>query len=174
MSISVMHYESPIGAIEIYATDTAVGRVKFVGEQIGGSEEEKGEQSWDRDSSSMKAGVHPLLEEVRRQLDAYFGGSLRCFELPLDLEGTPFQRQVWQQLLSVDYGQTASYQDIAVAIDNPKAVRAVGAANGRNPVSIIVPCHRIIGSGGRAKLTGYGGGLWRKEWLLRHEGVLLV
>ena len=174
MSISVMHYKSPIGAIEIYATDTAVGRVKFVEEQIGGSEEEKGEQSWVRDSSSMQAGAHPLLEEVRRQLDAYFGGSLRYFDLSLELEGTPFQRQVWQQLLSVDYGLTASYQDIAVAIDNPKAVRAVGAANGRNPVSIIVPCHRIIGSGGRAKLTGYGGGLWRKEWLLRHEGVLLV
>ena len=72
------------------------------------------------------------------------------------------------------YGHTASYQAIADAIDNPKAVRAVGAANGRNPVAIIVPCHRIIGSGGRPKLTGYGGGLWRKEWLLRHEGVLLV
>ena len=159
MSLSVMNYESPIGPIEIHATDTAVGRVDFAGEQAGEVEE---------------AGAHPLLAEVRRQLDAYFAGELRCFDLPLDLEGTPFQRQVWQQLLSVGYGQTASYQDIAVAIDNPKAVRAVGAANGRNPVSIIVPCHRIIGSGGRAKLTGDGGGLWGKEWQLRHEGVLLV
>ncbi|MXY93143.1 MAG: methylated-DNA--[protein]-cysteine S-methyltransferase [Caldilineaceae bacterium SB0670_bin_27] len=174
MSLVVTSYDSPIGSIEIYATDTAVGSVKFVGEQIGESEEEKGEQSWVRDSSSLQAGANPLLEEVRRQLDAYFAGDLRSFDLPLELDGTPFQRQVWQQLLSVDYGQTASYQDIAVAIDNPKAVRAVGAANGRNPVSIIVPCHRIVGSGGRAKLTGYGGGLWRKEWLLRHEGVLLV
>jgi len=174
MSLSEMNYNSPIGSIEIYATDTAVSRVEFAGEQMGESEEEKGEQSRVRDSSSLHAGAHPLLEEVRRQLDAYFAGDLRCFDLPLDLEGTPFQRQVWQQLLSVGYGQTASYQDIAVAIDNPKAVRAVGAANGRNPVAIIVPCHRIIGSGGRAKLTGYGGGLWRKEWLLRHEGVLLV
>ena len=99
---------------------------------------------------------------------------LHRFDLPLALEGTPFQRQVWQQLLSVAHGETASYQAIADAIDNPKAVRAVGAANGRNPVAIIVPCHRIIGSGARPKLTGYGGGLWRKEWLLRHEGVLLV
>ncbi len=156
MSLSVMNYASPIGPIEIHATDTAVGRVEFAGQQVGEVED---------------ASAHPLLEEVQRQLDAYFAGELRCFDLPLDLEGTPFQQQVWQQLLSVGYGKTASYQDIAVAIDNPKAVRA---ANGRNPVSIIVPCHRIIGSGGRAKLTGYGGGLWRKEWLLRHEGVLLV
>ena len=122
----------------------------------------------------MQPGAHPLLDEVQRQLAAYFAGDLRYFDLPLALDGTPFQRQVWQQLLSVGYGHTASYQAIAHAIDNPKAVRAVGAANGRNPVAIIVPCHRIIGSGGRPKLTGYGGGLWRKEWLLRHEGVLLV
>ena len=159
MSYAVTSYESPIGLIEIHATSTAVGSVKFCDEQAGENE---------------GAGAHPLLEEVRRQLDAYFAGELRCFDLPLALEGTPFQRQVWQQLCSVGYGQTASYQEIAHAIDNPKAVRAVGAANGRNPVSIIVPCHRIIGSGGRPKLTGYGGGLWRKEWLLRHEGALLV
>ena len=114
----------------------------------------------------MPPGAHPLLDEVHRQLDAYFAADLRCFDLPLALDGTPFQRQVWHQLLSVGYGQTASYQDIADAIDNPKAVRAVGAANGRNPVAIIVPCHRIS-SGARPKLTGYGGGLWRKEWLLR-------
>jgi len=171
MSLTVMNYDSPIGAIEIYAKDTAVSRVEFAGEQIEESEEER---SRARDASSPQAGAHPLLEEVRRQLDAYFAGDLRCFDLPLELEGTPFQRQVWRQLLSVDYGQTASYQEIAVAIDNPKAVRAVGAANGRNPVAIIVPCHRIIGSGGRAKLTGYGGGLWRKEGLLRHEGAVLV
>ena len=159
MSLAVTNYESPIGSIEIHATDAAISKVEFAGEQAGEGEE---------------ARAHPLLDEAHRQLNAYFAGELRCFDLPLDLDGTPFQRQVWQQLLSVDYGQTASYQDIAHAIDNPKAVRAVGAANGRNPVSIIVPCHRIIGSGGRPKLTGYGGGLWRKEWLLRHEGVLLV
>ena len=174
MSLLVMNYDSPIGPIEIHATDTAVSRVEFAGEQAGEGEGVSGVGGRSAALSSQEAGAPPLLEEVRRQLDAYFAGDLRCFDLPLDLEGTPFQRQVWQHLLSVGYGQTASYQDIAVAIDNPKAVRAVGAANGRNPVAIIVPCHRIIGSGGRAKLTGYGGGLWRKEWLLRHEGVLLV
>ena len=174
MSILVMNYDSPIGSIEIHATDTAVSRVEFAGEQGGEGEEVSEVRGRSAALSSQEAGAHQMLEEVRRQLDAYFAGDLRCFDLPLDMEGTPFQRQVWQQLLSVAYGQTASYQDIAVAIDNPKAVRAVGAANGCNPVAIIVPCHRIIGSGGRAKLTGYGGGLWRKEWLLRHEGVLLV
>ena len=174
MSLSITNYDSPIGPIEIHATDTAVSRVEFAGEQSGTSAEERGQRSRSRSSSSLQSGAHPLLEEVQRQLAAYFAGDLRCFDLPLALDGTPFQRQVWQQLLSVGYGHTASYQDIAHAIDNPKAVRAVGAANGRNPVAIIVPCHRIIGSGARPKLTGYGGGLWRKEWLLRHEGVLLV
>ena len=174
MSLSITTYDSPIGPIEIHATDTAVSKVEFAGEQSGESEEQSGEKSTSSSSSPMPPGAHPLLEEVQRQLAAYFGGDLRCFDLPLALDGTPFQRQVWQQLLSVGYGHTASYQAIAHAIDNPKAVRAVGAANGRNPVAIIVPCHRIIGSGGRPKLTGYGGGLWRKEWLLRHEGALLV
>ena len=174
MSLSITNYDSPIGPIEIHATDTAVSRVEFAPEQSGESEEERGQRSRSRSSSSLQLGAHPLLEEVHRQLAAYFAGDLRCFDLPLALDGTPFQRQVWQQLLSVGYGHTASYQAIAHAIDNPKAVRAVGAANGRNPVAIIVPCHRIIGSGGRPKLTGYGGGLWRKEWLLRHEGALLV
>ena len=174
MSLSITNYDSPIGPIEIHATDTAVSRVEFAGERRGENEEETGERINSHSSSSLQPGAHPLLDEVQRQLAAYFAGDLRCFDLPLALDGTPFQRQVWQQLLSVDYGHTACYQAIAHAIDNPKAVRAVGAANGRNPVAIIVPCHRIIGSGKRPKLTGYGGGLWRKEWLLRHEGVLLV
>ena len=174
MSLSITNYDSPIGPIEIHATDTAVSRVEFAGERRGENEEETGERINSHSSSSLQPGAHPLLDEVRCQLAAYFAGDLRCFDLPLALDGTPFQRQVWQQLLSVGYGHTASYQAIAHAIDNPKAVRAVGAANGRNPVAIIVPCHRIIGSGARPKLTGYGGGLWRKEWLLRHEGVLLV
>jgi len=88
----------------------------------------------------------------------------------LQPEGTDFQKAVWQQLAAIPYGQTASYGDIARALGNPQAVRAVGAANGQNPISIIIPCHRVIGSNG--KLTGYGGGLWRKEWLLEHEGRL--
>ena len=167
MSLSFTSYHSPIGALEIRATAAAVTAVEYV-------EDRPVADAIRSAPAAAPAGALPLLEEVQRQLAAYFAGSLRCFDLPLALEGTPFQRQVWRQLLSVGYGETASYGAIAAAIDNPKAVRAVGAANGRNPVAIIVPCHRIIGSGGRAKMTGYGGGLWRKEWLLRHEGVLLV
>ena len=168
MSLATARYDSPIGPIEIHATDTAVSGVEFAGELPA-----------DAASRPQAAGAHPLLAEARRQLDAYFAGGLRRFDLPLALEGTPFQRRVWRRLLGVGYGETASYQAIADAIGNPKAVRAVGAANGRNPVAIIVPCHRIVGSnragsGARPKLTGYGGGLWRKEWLLRHEGVLLL
>ena len=128
MSLSITNYESPIGPIEIHATDTAVSRVEFAGEQSGASEEQSGEKSSPRSSSPLPPGAHPLLDEVQRQLDASFAGGLRSFDLPMELDGTPFQRQVWQQLLSVAYCQTASYQDIAHAIDNPKAVRAVGAA----------------------------------------------
>lgn len=177
MSRSIIHCDSPIGPIEVRATDTAVCALEFVEElPINAAERENGETPG-RSASPLPAGARPLVEEVERQLAAYFTGALRRFDLPLALEGTPFQCHVWQQLRCVGYGETASYQAIAEAIGKPKAVRAVGAANGRNPVSIIVPCHRIVGSSqgaARPKLTGYGGGLWRKEWLLRHEGVLLV
>jgi O-6-methylguanine DNA methyltransferase len=119
-----------------------------------------------------EARTCPVIDEALHQVAAYLAGTRQTFDLPLLLHGTAFQRQVWAQLRKVPYGHTASYRDIALAIGRPKAVRAVGAANGQNPISIIVPCHRVIGSDG--SLTGYGGGLWRKEWLLRHEGTLLV
>ena len=101
------------------------------------------------------------------QLDAYFEGDLRTFELPLHMVGTLFQKQVWEGLLTIPYGTTISYAELAHRIGRPGASRAVGAANGRNPIGIIVPCHRVIGANGT--LTGYGGGLDRKEWLLSHE-----
>jgi methylated-DNA-[protein]-cysteine S-methyltransferase len=107
------------------------------------------------------------IQECVSQIDEYFKGNLKQFSLKLQMQGTDFQKTVWQQLTKVAYGQTASYGEIAAAIGNPAASRAVGHANGRNPISIIVPCHRIIGTDG--SLTGYGGGLWRKAWLLRHE-----
>lgn len=102
-----------------------------------------------------------------QQLEAYFLGQLTTFDLPLALRGTDFQARVWQALRTIPYGQTRSYREIAVAIGAPSAVRAVGAANGRNPISLVIPCHRVIGSDGR--LTGYAGGIGRKHWLLRHE-----
>lgn len=108
-----------------------------------------------------------LLLDCKAQFDAYFKGTLQQFDLPLAAIGTEFQHAVWQQLSRIPFAQLRSYSDIAHALNNPKAVRAVGAANGRNPLTIIVPCHRVIGANGT--LTGYAGGLERKDWLLKHE-----
>jgi methylated-DNA-[protein]-cysteine S-methyltransferase len=106
------------------------------------------------------------------QLRAYFAGELRTFELPLAPHGTPFQRRVWDALLAIPYGTTTTYGRLAQQLGDPRAVRAVGLANGRNPIPIIIPCHRVIGANG--SLIGYGGGLERKQWLLEREGALLV
>lgn len=111
---------------------------------------------------------HPVLREAARQLDAYFSGALTRFDLPLDMNGTPFQRQVWAALLTIAYGETRSYGAIARQIGQPTACRAVGAANGRNPISIVVPCHRAVGANGA--LTGFAGGLAIKRRLLALEG----
>ena len=115
-----------------------------------------------------RCGTASLIDEARRQLVAYFAGRLRTFDLPLAPNGTDFQRRVWSALREIPFGTTISYAELARRVSNSAAVRAVGAANGRNPIPIIVPCHRVIGSDG--SLTGFGGGLPRKQWLLRHEG----
>jgi methylated-DNA-[protein]-cysteine S-methyltransferase len=115
-----------------------------------------------------RRGADSLLDEARRQLVAYFAGRLRAFDLPLAPNGTEFQRRVWTELTKIPFGATISYARLARRVSNAAAVRAVGAANGRNPIPIIVPCHRVIGSDG--SLTGFGGGLARKQWLLKHEG----
>ena len=109
----------------------------------------------------------PVLEEAARQLAAWFAGERTTFDLPMRPRGTPFQLAVWRALREIPYGETRSYRDIAAGLGQPKAVRAVGAANGRNPLSIVVPCHRVIGASGA--LTGYAGGMERKRWLLGHE-----
>lgn len=113
----------------------------------------------------------PLLDEVARQLDEYFAGRRKRFDVRLNTGGTEFQRQVWHALIETPYGYTTYYAELARRIGRPKAIRAVGAANGANPISIIVPCHRVIGRDG--SLTGYAGGLERKEQLLRLEGALV-
>ncbi len=113
----------------------------------------------------------PLLREVRRQLDAYFDGKLKVFDIPYSLEGTSFQQKVWRALCDIPYGTCITYGELATRIGDPKACRAVGMANGRNPLPVIVPCHRVIGSGG--KLTGYTGGLDIKIKLLQTEGISL-
>lgn len=111
--------------------------------------------------------THPVLKETARQLQQYFAGSLKQFSVPLDFTGTEFQKKVWAALLTIPFGETRNYADIAKQVGNPKAVRAVGTANGKNPISIIAPCHRVIGSNG--KLTGFAGGLEAKECLLAIE-----
>jgi methylated-DNA-[protein]-cysteine S-methyltransferase len=113
-------------------------------------------------------GAEPLPAAVR-QLGEYFSGQRREFDLPLRMRGTDFQQRVWRSLTEIRYGETCSYGELAKRIGNPSASRAVGLANGRNPISIVVPCHRVIGADG--SLTGYGGGLERKRWLLAHEGL---
>jgi methylated-DNA-[protein]-cysteine S-methyltransferase len=114
---------------------------------------------------------HPVLHEAARQLSQYFAGGLRRFDLPLEFRGTAFQNRVWAALLSIPWGETRSYAQLARQIGHPEASRAVGAANGRNPLSIIAPCHRVLGSTGA--LTGFAGGLPAKAFLLRLEGTLL-
>ena len=122
------------------------------------------------DQWEQQRGTDPVLAEARRELLAYFDGTLREFRIPLAPNGTEFQRRVWTALTHIPYGTTISYADLARRLGNLTAVRAVGAANGRNPIPVIVPCHRVIGSDG--SLTGFGGGLDRKRWLLHHEGAL--
>jgi methylated-DNA-[protein]-cysteine S-methyltransferase len=111
---------------------------------------------------------HPF-DAVREQLDAYFAGELDRFDVPMAVHGTDFQKRVWDQLVQIPLGETISYSELARRMGDPKLVRAVGVANGRNPISIIIPCHRVIGADG--SLVGYGGGLERKKWLLEHEEV---
>lgn len=142
------HFESPLGLMEVVASETAIKSIHFV-EQAG------------------FVGRSHLTTETLRQLAAYFDGKLIKFDLPLGAEGTDFQKTVWSALYSIPHGQTCSYGDIAKQIGNPKGVRAVGLANSKNPLTIVVPCHRVIGANG--KLTGYASGTERKAWLLNHE-----
>jgi len=148
-------YRSEIGWIKISATEEGVRSLYFV-----------------EDEEVFEIEPHPCLKECLEQLDEYFRGKRQSFSLKLLPEGTDFQQKVWKQLLKIPYGKTASYLDIAAALGDKNAVRAVGSANGKNPISIIVPCHRIIGRNGN--LIGYGGGLWRKEWLLKHEKSIII
>ena len=141
---------SPVGPVTIAERDGAITHVLF------GECEETGKRT-------------ALLAEAERQLNEYFAGARRAFDLPLRPEGTPFQRDVWNALRQIPYGETRSYAEIARAVNRPKAFRAVGMANHNNPISIIIPCHRVIGADG--SMTGYGGGLDKKRVLLRLEGI---
>ncbi|MGP4042450.1 methylated-DNA--[protein]-cysteine S-methyltransferase [Gracilibacillus sp. D59] len=158
-------YDSPLGTILLVSYDQDLILIKFGTIQ----ENEKEITAWAEKHSlptSLTEAIEPLQETIY-QLDQYFNGERKTFSIPYKFYGTPFQQKVWQALAEVEYGKTCSYLDIAHHIDSPKAVRAVGGANNKNPISIIVPCHRVIGKNG--KLVGYGGGLDKKEYLLALE-----
>jgi methylated-DNA-[protein]-cysteine S-methyltransferase len=152
------HLESPIGRLLLTSDGTAL-----TGLYMEPSRSVQSFDGWTQDET-----VAPLAETVR-QLKQYFEGTRRKFDLPLRMAGTAFQQRVWRELTEIPYGATWSYGELAKRIGKPSASRAVGLANGRNPISILVPCHRVIGADG--SLTGYGGGLERKRWLLAHEGL---
>lgn len=151
--------DTPIGPLFLAASDAGLHLIEFA--------EPRHPAARDPD---WVDGPHPVLAETARQLRAYFAGECRTFDLPLAPQGTPFQREVWNALSTIGFGETWSYVDLARAVGRPKASRAVGAANGRNPLPIVVPCHRVIGANG--SLTGFGGGLPTKEFLLSLEGAL--
>ena len=143
---------SPLGLIRVKASDDGISEILFVDEQSG-----------ENDSSA-------IIDKTVSQLTEYFEDKRQTFDLPLSPIGTSFQQNVWKQLQQIPYGVTCSYLDIAKSLGDANAIRAVGAANGKNPIAIVIPCHRVIATNG--KLTGYAGGLWRKEWLLQHEGSI--
>ena len=169
-SIVQTTFKSPLGAITLAATNQGLAGLWFEGQRHLPAELTEEPQGLAASVWPADPG-HPVLKEISRQLTDYFAGRRTRFDVPLDLAGgTAFQQSVWQALLAIAPGQTASYGDISSRIGNPAAVRAVGAAVGKNPISIIVPCHRVIGTNG--SLTGYAGGLDRKTALLTLEGAL--
>ena len=149
------YYLSPIGPLEVSGTSEGIVSVTFVKTRL-----------------PNDRNLPECVKEGIRQLEEYFKGARKNFSLKLLLQGTPFQKLVWQRLKKIPYGKLASYGEVARAIGKPNAYRAVGNANNKNPIAIIIPCHRVIGSDGT--LVGYGSGLWRKEWLLDHENPSLT
>ncbi|RYG62349.1 MAG: methylated-DNA--[protein]-cysteine S-methyltransferase [Alphaproteobacteria bacterium] len=161
MSYATTTMPSPVGTLTLLASSTGLAAIL-----------------WEADSPARvrlaprhEDPENPILQQARQQLTAYFAGALTTFTVPLHFHGTPFQQQAWQALLTIPYGETRSYAHIANQLGLPTATRAVGAANGKNPLSIIAPCHRVVGSSG--KLTGFAGGLSAKQFLLNHESAQL-
>ena len=161
MELFFCHLSSPVGSLKLVASDDGLRAVL-----------------WPQDESSRrvvlptatKIDAHPILQEAARQINEYFAGKQRTFDLPLEQQGTPFQMKVWNFLREIPSGATRNYSEVAQSVGRPDAVRAVAAAIGRNPISIVVPCHRVVGKDG--KLTGFAGGLDAKRWLLDWEAKL--
>ena len=151
MKTYTSYYASPVGQLKLQCSDQHLHAVLFV----------------DEEEESAESDDHEILDRCRQQLEGYFSGTRKSFELPLGQTGTVFQQKVWDLLVKIPFGKTISYNELSKQYGDLKAIRAVASANGRNNMSIIVPCHRVIGS--NHSLTGYAGGLWRKKWLLEHE-----
>ena len=160
--------DTPFGRYGAAISPVGLGRLIFPNDPLVWCEEWA--KKWWPDAKIVHEGE--ALDRLAQELNAYFEGKLRDFTIPLDMRGTPFQLEVWKRLLDIGYGEIRSYMQLANQLGKPLAVRAVGTANGANPVPILVPCHRVIGSGGG--LTGYGGGLELKQKLLQHEGALML
>ncbi len=161
MNTYVTTHRSPVGALTLLADqDGALSGLRMADQRHRGPDD----PDWIRDPSPFAAAIE--------QLDAYFAGQRTEFSVPVNPAGTAFQREVWDALRAIPYGSTSSYGELAARIGRPKAMRAVGLANGRNPIAIVIPCHRVIGADG--SLTGYGGGLTNKRLLLELEGALLA
>ncbi|KRG85525.1 cysteine methyltransferase [Stenotrophomonas daejeonensis] len=158
MTIHFRQIDSPLGPLTVSASENGLHAVEFP------------EDDWFLPRDGWREADHPLLSRARVQLDEYFAGHRRAFDLPLAPQGTPFQREVWFALADIPYGQTSTYAQLAARLGRPGASRAVGAANGRNPLGIILPCHRVVGANGA--LTGFSGGLEAKRFLLELEGAL--
>lgn len=142
-------FESPLGFLILKSNGESVTEISFAESEI-------------HEQHSCE-----VLEKCKVQLERFFSGELMNFDLPLDPAGTEFQQKVWTELLKIPYGETITYMDLAVCLGDPKCIRAAGTANGKNPIAIVIPCHRVIGAGN--KLTGYAGGIWRKKMLLELE-----
>jgi methylated-DNA-[protein]-cysteine S-methyltransferase len=147
------YYESPIGLLKIGGNDHFIGELSFVD---------------NRDQLTYgEPGITELMHQCTEELIEYFHGKRKTFDIPVHQDGTDFQKRVWSELLEIDYGKAISYMDLAKRLGDPKVIRAAATTNGKNKITIIVPCHRVIGSD--KSLVGFSGGMWRKKWLLQHE-----
>jgi methylated-DNA-[protein]-cysteine S-methyltransferase len=149
-----IYHETPVGIARITETDGAISSISILDHP-----------------KEVEQLSTPLLQDAARQLDEYFAGERKTFDLNIKQEGSAFQQEVWKTLLDIEYGKTITYLQQANIMGNPLAIRAIAATNGKNHLWVVVPCHRVIGSNG--SLTGYAGGLWRKQWLLEHEAKVL-
>jgi len=161
LEITSTYYQSPLGLLRIGGTDTYISEISFIDHL----------EEAEYQHTQLGGAVTPIVIQCIEQLIQYFQGQRRFFDFPISQEGTEFQQRVWNELTVIPFGKTISYLDLSRRLGDTKAIRAAAAANGRNNIVIVVPCHRVIGS--KQDLVGYGGGLWRKKWLLEHETKIM-